>query len=90
MDVIIAEKKYPVSASYQQIMNLFISIYENAALKNSELLSARTSSVFSIKAWKKKTRELEEPTKIWKASPTPSPTTCARRCGRSTVFLSKC
>jgi len=63
MELSIEGEKYPVSASYQQIMNLFISIYENAALKNSELISAHEQLSILNKSLEEKKRELEEANK---------------------------
>ena len=63
MKLNIEGEKYPVSAGHQQIMNLFISIYENAALKNSELLFAQEQLSILNKSLEEKTQELEEANK---------------------------
>jgi signal transduction histidine kinase len=63
MELSIEGEKYPVRAGRQQIMNLFISIYENAALKNSELISTQDQLNILNKSLEEKTRELEEANK---------------------------
>jgi signal transduction histidine kinase len=56
-------EEYQVRAGRQQIMNLFISIYENAALKNRELMVAQDQLNNINKSLKEKTRALEEANK---------------------------
>ncbi len=63
MELNIGGEKHMVSAGPQQIMNLFISIYENAALKNRELLSAQDQLNKLNESLEEKTRELEEANK---------------------------
>lgn len=63
MELNIEGKKYPVRAGHQQIMNLFISIYENAALKNSELMFAQDQLNKLNKSLEEKSRALEEANK---------------------------
>lgn len=63
MELSIGGEKHQVSAGPQQIMNLFISIYENAVLKNSELISAQNQLSILNERMEEKTRELEEANK---------------------------
>lgn len=63
MELNIEGEKYPVKAGRQQIMNLFISIYENAALKNRELMSAQDQLKILNESLEEKTRALEEANK---------------------------
>ncbi len=60
MELNIEGEKYPVRAGRQQIMNLFISIYENAALKNSELMSAQDQLKKLSERLDEKAKRLEE------------------------------
>ena len=63
MELSIDGEKYQVRAGRQQIMNLFISIYENAALKNSELIVAQEQLNKTNETLEEKTRALEESNK---------------------------
>lgn len=63
MELSIEGKNYPVKAGRQQIMNLFISIYENAALKNSELIAAQEQLSKLNASLEEKSRALEEANK---------------------------
>ena len=63
MELNIEGEKYPVKAGRQQIMNLFISIYENAALKNRELMSAQDQLKILNESLEEKSRELVEANK---------------------------
>ena len=63
MELDIEGVKYPVRAGRQQIMNLFISIYENAAMKNSELISAQERLSQLNESLEEQSRALEEANK---------------------------
>ena len=63
MELSIDGEKYQVRAGRQQITNLFISIYENAALKNSELIVAQEQLNKTNETLEEKTRALEESNK---------------------------
>ncbi len=63
MELSIEGEKYPVRAGRQQIMNLFISIYENAALKNRELMLAQDQLNILNARLEEKTQALQEANK---------------------------
>jgi signal transduction histidine kinase len=63
IEVTIAGEKHQIRAGRQQILNLLISTYENAALKNRELLSAQDQLKILNERLEEKSRELVEANK---------------------------
>ena len=63
MELNIEGEKYQVRAGHQQIMNLFISIYENAALKNRVLMDTQEHLNKLNAILEEKARALEEANK---------------------------
>ena len=60
MELSVDGEKHQVRAGPQQILNQFISIYQNAVLKNRELMSAQDQLNKLSESLEEKARELEE------------------------------